>query len=73
MNGRIVLFNAFGVKIETFNGKEYPIPYISAKLPNNDGNLPADLDIKFRKYKVCDDEGNVKEAWLLGTEPFNIV
>jgi hypothetical protein len=72
MNGRIVLFSAFGLKIEIFNGKEYPIPYLSYQLPKNDG-LKPELDIKFRKYKVCDDQGNVKEAWLLGTEPFDVV
>jgi hypothetical protein len=72
MNGRETLLNTFGVKLETINGKEYAIPYISIKLPNNAGTLPASLEVKFRKYKVCDNEGNIKEAWLLGTEPFNL-
>jgi hypothetical protein len=72
MNGRFTSSQEFGTKLEVIGTGNYPIPYLTFKLPTNSGEFPPSLDIKFRKYKICDTNGNIREAWFLSTDTFPI-
>lgn len=74
MNGRYTIAKEFGIKLEEINGIPVGVPYISFTLPNNDEDPETRqlLELKFRKWKVCDENGNIKEAWFLSSEAFDL-